>query len=174
MIGTEQFSTWNNAAVDSVFNFARFGLNTTERLVALNLETGRAVLADATKSARGFEIKDLQDVGAMRARIVETDWSKVSAYSKASYEILADAQAELTAAVEQRVAQLQQQSAATLENVAKSAPAGTEPFIALLKSGLSASTSALDTATKAARQFGNLADTTIKAAAAKVTPKGKK
>lgn len=174
MIGTEQFGTWNNAAVDSVLNFARFGLNTTERVVALNLETGRAVLADATKSAQGFEIKDLQDVGALRARIAETGWSKVSTYSKATYEVLADAQAELTATVEQRVAQLQQQSAATLENVAKSAPAGTEPFIALLKSGLSVSTSALDTATKAARQFGNLADTNIKAAAAKVTPKGKK
>ena len=106
MIGTEQFSTWNNAAVDSVLNFARFGLNTTERVVALNLETGRAVLADATKSAQGFEIKDLQDVGALRARIAETGWSKVSAYSKATYEVLADAQAELTATVEQRVAQL--------------------------------------------------------------------
>ena len=174
MIGTQQFGTWNNAAVDSVLNFARFGLNTPERVVALNLETGRAVLADATKSAQGFEIKDLQDVGALRARIAETGWSKVSTYSKATYEVLADAQAELTATVEQRVAQLQQQSAATLENVAKSAPAGTEPFIALLKSGLSVSTSALDTATKAARQFGNLADTNIKAAAAKVTPKGKK
>ena len=137
MIGTEPFSTWNNATVNSVLNFARFCLNTTERLVALNLETGRAVLADATKSAQGFEIKDLQDVGALRARIAETGWSKVSAYSKATYEELANAQAELTAAVEQRVAKLQQQSAAT----------------------------------KAARQFGNLADTTIKAAAAKVTPK---
>ena len=174
MIGTEQFSTWNNPAVESVLNFARFGLNTTERLVALNLETGRAVLADATKSAQGFDIKDLQDVGALRTRITETGWGNVSAYSKATYEILADVQAELAAAVEQRVAQVQQQATATLENVAKSAPAGTEPLIALLKSGLSASASALDTATKAARQFGNLADTNIKAAAAKVAPKGKK
>ena len=174
MIGTEQFSTWNNAAVDGAINFAHFGINTTERLVALNLETGRAALADAAKSAQGFEIKDLQDIDALRARITEAGWGKVSAYPKAAYAVLSGAQAELAAAVEQRAAQLQQQSAAALESAAKAAPVGAEPFIALLKSGLAASTSAFDTATKAARQFGSLADTGVTAAATKVAPKGKK
>jgi phasin family protein len=175
MIGTEQFSAWNKANVDGALDFARLSLQTTERLVALNLEASRAVLADVAKSTQGFEVKDLQDVGALRNRVAEAGWNKVSAYSKAAYDVLASAQAELASAFEHRVADLHHQSAAAIEKAAKAAPAGTEPFIALMKSGLAASASAFDTATKATRQLSHLAESSMKAAAANVTPKtGKK
>ncbi len=175
MIGNEQFSAWNKANVDGALDFARLSLHTTERLLALNLEASRAVLADVTKSAQGFEAKDFQDVGALRNRVAEAGWNKVSAYSKAAYDVLSNAQAEMAAAWEQRVAEFHHQSAAAIEKAAKSAPAGTEPFIALLKSGLAASASAFDTATKATRQFTNYAESSMKAAAANVAPKsGKK
>jgi phasin family protein len=174
MIGTEQFGAWSKAHVDGALNFARLSLSTAERLVALNLEAGRVALADVANSTQGFDLKDLQDFGALRNRVADAGWNKVTAYSKAAYEVLADAQAELSAAVEQRVAQLQQQSAAAIEQIAKRGPAGTEPLVALLKSGLAASAAAFDTATKATRQFGHFADTSIKTAAAKIAPKGVK
>lgn len=174
MIGNEQFSAWNKANVEGALDFARLSLHTTERLLALNVEASRAVLADVAKSTQGFDVKDLQDVGAMRNRVAEAGWSKVSTYSKAAYDVMSSAQAQLAAAWEQRVADLHHQSAAAIEKAAKSAPAGTEPFIALMKSGLAASASAFDTATKATRQFSNLAETSIKAAAANVAPKSSK
>jgi phasin family protein len=174
MIGNEQFGAWNKANVDGALDFARLSLHTTERLLALNLEASRAVLADVTKSTQGFEVKDLQDVGALRNRVAEAGWNKVSAYSKAAYDVLSSAQAEMAASFEQRIAEFHHQSATAIEKAAKSAPAGTEPFIALMKSGLAASASAFDTATKATRQFSTYAESSMKAAAANVAPKGKK
>jgi phasin family protein len=89
MIGNEQFSAWSKANVDGALDFARLSLHTTERLVALNLEANRAALADVAKSTQGFEVKDLQDVGALRNRVAEAGWNKMSAYSKATYDVLA-------------------------------------------------------------------------------------
>jgi phasin family protein len=174
MIGNEQLSAWNKGNFDGAVDFARLALNTTERLVALNLEASRAVLADVTKSTQGFDVKDLQDVNALRNRVAEAGWSKVSAYSKAAYDVFANAQAELAAAWEQRIADFHHQSASAIEKVAKSAPTGTEPLVALMKSGLAASASAFDTAAKASRQFSNYAENSVKAAAATVTKSGKK
>ena len=174
MIGTEQFNAWNKANLEGVLDFARLSLNTTERLVALNLEASRAALADVVKSSQGLELKDLQDVGALRERVTQVGWGKVSGYSKAVYDVCANAQAELSAAFQERVSEFRQQSAAAIDKAVKSAPAGTEPFIAALKSGLDASASAFDTALQASRQFSHVADTNIKAAAAKVAPKSKK
>jgi phasin family protein len=171
---TEQFNTWNQAGLEGALNFARLGLNATERLAAINLEATRVALGDVAKSAQGFDLKDLQDVGALRNRVTEAGWGRVTGYSKAVYDVFAGVQAELSAAFEQRVNEAQQQSAVAIEKAAKSAPAGTEPFIALLKSGLAASASAFDTAVKASRQFSQVAETNVKAAAAKVAPKGKK
>lgn len=174
---TEQFGNFSKSAIDASMKFATASFTNAERVIALNLEATKVSLGETAKNAKSFAaIKDAQELNSLSTKTAETGVEFLMGYSKNFYEISAAAQAQYTALVEERVNVFQQSVAETLDKVTKSAPAGSDVAVTALKSGMAASTAAMDNFSKAAKQMTAFADTAFKTAsdtAAKAAPKRK-
>lgn len=174
---TEQFGNFSKSAIDAAMKFATASFTNAERVIALNLEATKVSLGETAKNAKSFAaIKDAQELNSLSTKTAETGVEFLMGYSKNFYEISTAAQAQYTALVEERVNVFQQSVAETLDKVSKSAPAGSDVAVTALKSGMAASTAAMDNFSKAAKQITAFADTAYKTAsdtAAKAAPKRK-
>ena len=174
---TEQFGNFSKSAIDAAMKFATASFTNAERVIALNLEATKVSLGETAKNAKSFAaIKDAQELNSLGTKTAETGVEFLMGYSKNFYEISTAAQAQYTALVEERVNVFQQSVAETLDKVSKSAPAGSDVAVTALKSGMAASTAAMDNFSKAAKQMTAFADTAYKTAsdtAAKAAPKRK-
>ena len=164
-------------SIDAAMKFATASFTNAERVIALNLEATKVSLGETAKNAKSFAaIKDAQELNSLSTKTAETGVEFLMGYSKNFYEISTAAQAQYTALVEERVNVFQQSVAETLDKVSKSAPAGSDVAVTALKSGMAASTAAMDNFSKAAKQMTAFADTAYKTAsdtAAKAAPKRK-
>jgi phasin family protein len=168
----EQMNELNNTAVLSAARFSKLSLDSAERLLALQLGFAKSALGDATRTARAATgTQDAQQLLALRTKAAETAMSQWLEYSRGLYEVASDAQAELSKLAEERLADLQRSITDTVDQAAKSAPAGSDVAVAAMKSSLAAATAAFDTFTKAARHAASFTDAGVKAATA---PKGRK
>ena len=169
-VAAEQFGDFSKSIVDAANKFAKVSFEGAERMFALNLEASRVGLDETSKSAKSLSsVKDVQELNGLRTKSAETGLEFLMGYSKNFYEISTAAQAQYTALVEERVGLIQKSVADSLDKVAKSAPAGTDVAIAALKSSMAASTAAMDSISKASKQFTSFADTAIKTASETTT-----
>ena len=79
-------------------------------------------------------------------------------YSRNLYEVASDAQSELSKLAEERMTTFQQAVTETVDQAAKSAPAGSDVAVAAIKSSLAATTAAFDSFTKAAKHVASFTD----------------
>lgn len=162
---TSQFGDFSKTAVDAAMKFARVSIESAERIAALNLEAAKVGLDESAKSVKSLAaVKDVQELNNVRTKATETGLEFFMGYSKNFYELSTAAQSQYASLVEERVASMQKSMADNLDQVAKSAPAGADVAIAALKSSLAASAAAVDSFTKAGKQFSNYTDGAIKAA----------
>ena len=164
---TDQMTELNNTAVISAARLSKMSLDNAERLLALQLGFAKAALGDATRTARAAAgTKDVQQLLALRTKAAETAMTQWLEYSRGLYEVASETQSELSKLAEERLADLQRSITDTVEQAAKSAPAGSDVAVAAMKSSLAAATSAFDSFTKAARHAASFTDASVKAAAA--------
>jgi phasin family protein len=169
-VAAEQFGDFSKSIVDTANKFAKVSFESAERMFALNLEASKVGLDESSKSAKSFSsVKDVQELNGLRTKSAETSLEFLMGYSKNFYEISTAAQAQFTALIEERVGLMQKSVAESLDNVAKSAPAGADVAIAAMKSSMAASTAAMDSLSKASKQFNTFADTAIKTASETTT-----
>ncbi len=138
----------------------------------------KIVLAKGVESARRrASVKDVQDLMALRAKYAESGVETATAYTRSLYEISSHAQAQFTALAEEAWSTYTKDIAAWVEQASKSAPAGSDAAVNAFKSTFAASTAAFDQFQKATKQVVNLADASVRAAAAnaaKSVGKGRK
>jgi phasin family protein len=162
----EQLVELNKSSLDAAMQFARLSFDAAERLVALNLHVGRETLAEVAKQTRALtDVKDVQEYVAWRTQSAEVGAEKAMSYSKSLYEVAQHAQAEVSQLVETRMSDTNKQVGAALDKAMKSAPAGADVILAAVKSGVAATSAAMDTVTKAVKQVSSLTDAGFKAAA---------
>ena len=143
----------------------KISLDSAERLIALQLEYARTLLDDATKNARAFTgTQDVQQLLALRAKSAESAMEKWMGYSRGLYEVASEAQGEISRLAEERLATLQKAVSDSVEEAARSAPAGSDVAVAALKSSMAAATAAFDTFSKAAKHAASFTDAGVKAA----------
>ena len=137
----------------------------TPLIYALNIElVRRSILGCAGSRGRGVPGKgDSNDKGTRDS--VE----QVTAYSRSVYDIAAKTQAEFGKIMEQRFAAFNRNMEQVVDDVAKSAPAGSAPALAAIRQTLAATNAMVDTLARTAKQFAEAADTNIKSAAAAAT-----
>lgn len=136
-----------------------------EKLVDLNLKVIKASMDEvAQKSQQVTDVKDPQEVLAFTSGLIQPNTEKALAYSKHVYDIVSSVQADLSKLTEDQLSQGQQQMAEAIEQLAKSAPTGSEGVVSLLKTSVATATSAYDSAAKAARQVVDAAESNIAAA----------
>lgn len=151
----EQLIALNKASVEAALRFAGVALNGAERLIELQLKTAKNALADGIENARALtSVRDFEQLAALKDNVVQPSFEKATAYAKEVYDVAAATQADLSRVVEQQVSEYNRQVIATLDQVVKNAPAGSEVGIAAMKSTLAAVNSGIDNLTKVAKQFG--------------------
>ena len=153
------------ATAESAARAARISMDSAERALNVQLEYAKGALKQATLNARAVaQVKDVQELLAVRTRIAENAVENLMGYSRSLYEVASEAQGEFARLAEERMARFQQAVSETVDQAARSAPAGSDVAITAIKSQLAATTAAFDTFTKAARNMASYADAGINAA----------
>jgi phasin family protein len=167
---TEQFADLNKANVAQATKLAALALENTEKLMKLNLNAAKIVLAQGVEGASAVaSVKDVQDLFALRAKYAESGVETATAYTRSLYEISSEAQAQFTALAEEAWSTYTKDVAGWVEKASKSAPAGSEAAVNAFKSTFAASTAAFDQLQKATKQVVSLADASVRAASANAT-----
>jgi phasin family protein len=164
---SEQFADFGKSNVAQAQKIAALALANAERLVQLNMNAAKIVLANGVENASAVaSVKDVQDLLALRTRFAESGVETATAYTRSLYEISSDAQAQFTALAEEAWSTYTKDAAAWVEKASKSAPAGSDAAVNAFKSTFAASTAAIDQFQKATKQVVSLADASVRAASA--------
>lgn len=157
------FAEIGQATMDAAARMTRISMDSAERAINVQLEYAKGAIAQATINARAAsQAKDVQELLALRSRIAENTLENLMGYSRSLYEVASEAQGEYSRLAEERMAQLQKAVTESVDQAAKSAPAGGDVAVAAMKSQLAAATAAYDSFTKAARHMASFADAGLK------------
>lgn len=162
----EQMIEINKSAIETALRFAKISMDSAEQLVKLQLEAAKAAMEENAANAKALaETKDLQAAAQLRLRMMENSVSSAVNFSRSVYDVASRAQTDLARLFEERMQLVAKGMTGAMERAASNAPGGSE----ILKSTIAASTAAMDTMTRAAKQMAELADASMKAAAAATT-----
>ena len=159
MTTANPLSEIGRAAAEAAARATRISMDSAERTINVQLEYAKGTLKQATLNARAVaQVKDVQELMALRTRIAENALENLIGYSRSLYEVASDAQSEYSRLAEERMARFQQAVTESVDQAARSAPAGGDVAVAAIKSQLAATTAAFDSFTKAARNMASYAD----------------
>ena len=165
MTTANPLSEIGRAALEAAARATRISMDSAERTLNVQIEYARGAVKQATINARAVsQVKDVQELLALRTRIAENAVENLMGYSRSLYEVASEAQGEYARLAEERLARFQQAVAETVDQAARSAPAGSDVAVTAIKSQLAATTAAFDTFTKAARNLASYADAGVNAA----------
>jgi len=175
---TEHIADISKTNYANAVKLASLSLENAEKLVKLNLSTAKAALAQGVEGAQAAaSVKDVQELFALRAKFTEAGVQAATGYSRTLYELSSEAQSQFSAFAEEAWAMYTKGVASWMESATKAAPAGSDVAVNALKSTFAASTAAFDQFQRATKQVVNLADASVRAAAAstqKTSGKGKR
>lgn len=158
-------SELSSATVDTATRFTRISMDSTERALAVQLEYAKGALSQASLNAKALAgARDVQELLALRTRIAENMLENMMGYSRSLYEVASEAQSELSKLAEERMSSFQKAVTETVDQAARSAPAGGDLAATAIKSSLAATTAAFDTFTKAAKHAASFADAGVRGA----------
>lgn len=172
---TEQFAAFNKANVEAALELASKVLEGAERLAQLQMAAARETLNDNTKQAKALlAAKDAQEYFSLLSVQVEPGIKRALTYSRGVYELATETQSEIAKLVEAQVGEYNENLMATLDKVGKSAPAGSDAAVAVIKSAMAAANTAYDNISKAAKQVAELTEANMAAATEVVGTASKK
>ena len=141
-------------------------ITAAEKLSSLNIAAGRSAIDSATEAAQSLSgAKDPQALVSLSGSAAQPSVEKLVGYTRELVGIANVTSAEIGKVVEQQIADSNKRMAELIDFVARSAPAGSEQAVALLRSAVTASNTAFDTVSKASRQAADWAQTNFAAAA---------
>jgi len=171
----EDFAGLGKNSLETALKFAQISMDSAEQMMKLQLDAARTAFEENSKTAKSLaEVKDPQQLIALRAKLAEQSVEKMLTYSKSVYEVASGAQGELSKLMEQAVAGHSKDVIEAMEKVLKAAPGGTsEAAVAAFKTAISATHTAMENMTKAAQQVTHMADSSIRAATQATTEAAK-
>lgn len=167
---TEQFAAINKANVEQATKLAAVALQNAEKLFKVNVDAAKFALSQGVEgAAAAVSVKDVQELIALRARYAENGVQGALGYSRSIYEVASQAQAQYSALAEESWAAYTKGLASWVEKATEAAPAGSDVAVSAFKSTVAATTAAFDQFQKATKQVVDLADASVRAAAANAT-----
>ena len=164
MLTAEQVLAAQKANVETLFGLSAKAFEGVEKLVELNLQVARAALTEAQDNTRAaLSVKDVQELLALQASLLQPSAEKAVAYSRHVYDIAAATNAEVVRAAETQLGEAQKSFNSLVETASKNAPAGSENVLALYKSAMSAANNAIEGVQKAAKQAADVAEANMNA-----------
>jgi phasin family protein len=164
-ISPEQFTAAYQANLETLFALSQTAFSGVEKIVALNLNVAKANLQEGADKARTMmSVKDPQELLNWNAQQLQPAAEKAVAYSRLMYDIATSTQAEFTKVAETQLSDANAKFVALIDSAAKSAPAGSETAVAMMKSAVAAANSAYDSLSKATKQAVQMAEANVTAA----------
>lgn len=165
MLTPEQLLAAQKAHIETLFGLTQKAFEGVEKLVELNVQATKAALADSASNAQAvLSAKDVQELLALQASLMQPLADKTTAYSRQLYEIASGTGAEFGKVAEAQAAEAQQKFLSVVDNVARNAPAGSETAVAVMKNAVSAATNAMESVQRAVKQAADLAESNFHAA----------
>jgi phasin family protein len=170
MLTAEQVMAAHKANVETLFGLTSKAFEGIEKLVELNLQVARAALGEVAETAKAaLSVKDAQELMALQTGLLQPAAEKAAAYSRHLYDIAAATSAEVTKVAEATAAETQSKFMSAVDGAMKSAPAGSENAVALVKSAVAAANNAFEGVQKAVKQATDVAEANFQAISASAT-----
>jgi len=162
MLTQEQILAAQKAQFETLYGLTQKAFEGVERMVDLNLQATRATVNEAASQTQALlSVKDAQELLELQASLMQPLAEKFSAYSRQLFEIASDTGAEFAKAGEDQSAEAQHKFIALFDNMARNAPAGSEPLVSAMRSAMHAASGALDQVQKAVKQATEMAQSNI-------------
>ncbi len=162
----EDLSEAQKQNIDAMMKLSQKAFEGIEKMVELQLDAARSSLQEtADKFQALMSVKDAADVVSLNKNIAAPNAEKALAYSRTIYDIASQTSSEVHRLVDAQIADANKKLIDALEEFSRTAPAGSEGVVAMMKSSLTAANSAYETANKAARQVDEIAERNMRAAA---------
>jgi phasin family protein len=163
----DQFISVQKANLEAAAGLSQSAFAGFERLVELNLAAGKAAVGESFSNAQGLlTAKTPQELLAAQAALMQPAFEKSVSYGRHLYDIASNTGAEITKAVEEKMAESQAAVQNLVETNLKNAPAGSDVAVSMFKSAFEASQTAADTLKKVAKQAADTAEANFKVASA--------
>jgi phasin family protein len=163
--GPEQLAGWQKAAIDTSIACAQAALAGAEQLLQLNLDAARTALeqhAEATRALLGTT--DPQELMRVRSRLAQQTMQQAASYAQDVYDLVSATHAEFAQHTERQLAGFNEDLVTRAEQAVHGAP-GAEVTVAAVKSSLAASAAMMENLNRATKQFADLSEATLRAAA---------
>ena len=162
----EQILAAHKANIETLFGLTSKAFEGVEKLVELNVTASRAALTEAASHTQAvLSVKDVQELMALQAGILQPLAEKTASYSRHLYDIASGTGSEFTKAVEAKTSEAQKNIASMVDTATKNAPAGSETAVAVMKSAVSAANNAFESVQKAVKQASDVAEANFNAVA---------
>jgi phasin family protein len=164
MFTVEQITAVNKANVEAALGLSQKAFEGVEKLIELNMQVARASMDEAGEQVKAMlSAKDVQELMALQAGMVQPNAEKAVAYGRHVYDIASSTQTEVARVTEAQMTDAQRKFMAIVDTAVKNAPAGTENAVALMKSAVSAANNAFESVQKAAKQAATVAEANFQA-----------
>jgi len=143
---SESLQAGNSAALKMLEGF--------EKLTALNLRMARESMEQSAEQINALLVaKDVKSLTDLVSSFAQPPTEKFTAYAKAVSAIAKEANSGFAEMVQQQIAKGNQQLAAAIEQMARSAPAGSEGAVAFMKQAMAGANSTYEQLNEATRKF---------------------
>lgn len=167
---TQAYTEILNQQLESALRIAKIGLDSSERLSKLQIDTAKQTVEEFGKVANRLgDARDLQSAITLRTELSQQVVESSLGLSRNVYELFSQTQAELSQLFEERLTAFNRAVVSGMDRAARSAPAGTDVMVSSVKSTVAATAAAVDSMTKAAKQVAEFADASVKAATTATT-----
>ncbi|HBF51950.1 MAG TPA: Phasin (PHA-granule associated protein) [Massilia sp.] len=165
----EQFSNATKANLESQFalmsSLTSKTFESMEKLVELNINVARASLSDSSTTARQLlAAKDPQEFFQLSAAQAQPTAEKALSYSRQLASIASGTGAEFSKAAESQIVEANRKVIALVDEVSKNAPAGSETFVAAVKTAISNANAGYEQFSKTTKQAVEAIESNMNAA----------
>jgi phasin family protein len=146
-----------------------------EKLIDLNLNAAKATLEETSAATRQLlAAKDPQEFFSLTAAQAQPTAEKAMSYSRQLASIAAGAGAEFSKAAESQIVETNRKVISLVDEVSKNAPAGSESFVAAVKTAISNANAGYEQFTKTTKQAVEAMENNVNNAVSQFTQAARK
>jgi phasin family protein len=159
MLTPEQVAATQQANLATLFGLTSKVVEGVEKLAELNLQVIKSTLAETQENTlKALSVKEPHEWLALQATLTAPTAEKVQSYSRHLFEIVSATQAEFARIAQTEYDVYNRRVQTLVEDVAQSAPAGSEAAVAAWQSAITATNTLVETLQKTGQQAVQVAE----------------
>jgi phasin family protein len=153
------------ANVETAVELANTAMVGVEKMIDLQLKAAKASMAQSAEHLKALvSAKDVQELVKVQSAYAMPSMETAVSYANSVYGIMTETGNAFAKMMEAQISSNNEKVVSAVEEFSKSAPAGSEGGVALVKSALTAANAAYETAAKAAKQAAAAVEQNVQSA----------